>query len=276
MTAANSIGRELAGELGFQLLAAWLEHDLAIPEVERGNEHVAVGHLARSLAMFRAISDLPAQARCCTSLSYVHSRLDNLDESLTWAQEALALSLQTANKTIEGISHLALARHYTLRGDYDLGRVSFDRCINLAKESGNLRSLAKRYQIAGESYLTAEQHQLAVEALRAALDVFHKIGDGNAVAECHLSLATSHRETGNYPDAVSSIEVGLQLARAYANNQREGRILIELGQVRAAQGDLPAAHASWSQAAALLHPISHNDEAIALQLIAGSGGVVDN
>ena len=37
MCVTDGVGRELAGELGFQRLAAWLEHDLAIPDVERGN-----------------------------------------------------------------------------------------------------------------------------------------------------------------------------------------------------------------------------------------------
>ncbi len=267
MYVIDGVGREVAGTLGFQRIAAWLEHDLGIPDVERGNYDVAVNHMLQSLAMFRAISDLPGQARCCSSLSYVHSKLGNLDESLSWAQQALALSLRIGDQSIEGISHLALGRLHTLRGDYDLGRQSFDVSIDLAKDSGNLRSLAKRYQIAGQSYLTAGQHRLAAEALMAGLEVFHQIGDGNALAECHQNLATFHRETGDCASAIRSAEEGLRFARSYANKQREGQILTELGQIHAAQGHLAAAHSVWQQAADLLRPISRHDEAAVRALL---------
>jgi tetratricopeptide (TPR) repeat protein/transcriptional regulator with XRE-family HTH domain len=272
MRATDGVGAELAGELGFERLAAWLEHDLAIPEVERSNDAVAVGHLRRSLAMFRAISDLPGQARCTSSLSYVESKLGNLDDSLAWAQEALALSIETGDETIEGISHLALGRLYTVGGDHSRGRLCFDLCIKLAKEAGNLRSLAMRYLVAGESYLTTGQHSAAAEALLAGIDVFNEIDDRGPLAECHLDLAILHRETGDYDEAVRNAEVGLRIARRYTDTHREGRILIELGRIHAAQSNLRDAHTHWQQAAVLLHPISPNDEAVALRLL----GAVDN
>ncbi|WP_246486546.1 hypothetical protein [Kribbella qitaiheensis] len=41
MRAADLIGREIAGKLGYARLAAWLEHDLAIPAVEHGSFELA-------------------------------------------------------------------------------------------------------------------------------------------------------------------------------------------------------------------------------------------
>ncbi len=103
-------GRELATELGHQRLAAWLEHDLAIPDVEHGELEPARAHLLQSHAMFLATGDLPGQARCSSSLSFVHGKLGLLDEAMTWAEEALTLSRQIGDQTVVGVSELALGQ----------------------------------------------------------------------------------------------------------------------------------------------------------------------
>jgi tetratricopeptide (TPR) repeat protein/transcriptional regulator with XRE-family HTH domain len=264
-------GREVAGELGFERLAAWLEHDLGIPDVEHGDFELAYGHLLPSLALFRDISDSAGQARCCSSLSYVCTKLDRLDEALTWAEEALAISQQIGDITLEGISYLALGRLRSLRGDHQLARQSFDRSIALARKTENLRSLAKRHQIAGQAYDSAGHHGEAVSSLLESLEIFTQIGDGNAQAESLQALATIHLETGRYQEAIDRAEAALHLARSYTNKQREGQILIDLGRIKAATGQLAQARDLWRQAADLLHPLSPNDEAAALALLTQHG-----
>ncbi|GAA0926346.1 hypothetical protein GCM10009554_06520 [Kribbella koreensis] len=262
MRAIDRIARDIAGDLGYERLAAWLEHDLAIPDAEGGDLEPSLDHLRAGLRMFQAIEDLPGQARCCTSLSYVLELMGRLDEALEWAEEALALSLRIGDQTVVGISHLALGRLHSRRGEYELARESFDLSLVLAEKSGNPRSLAKRLQIAGQAYMEAGHHVAAMEMERKSFDIFAQLEDGNAQAECLQHLATSSLALGDPVAAAEQAEAGLRLAHAIGNQQREGLLLIELGRIRAATGDRVAAETAWRQAATALHDFPH-DEAVA-------------
>ena len=275
MRIMNATGREIAGALGFERLAAWLEHDLAIPDAEQGDLEPARGHLIQSVTMFRSIGDVGGEARCCTSLSYVDGAMNRLDDALRWAEEALELSLRIGEQTVVGISHLALGKLRARRGEYELAQQSFDLSIALATESGNIRSLGKRYQTTGQSFLEAGQYHRALSPLLVSIDIFEQIDDTTSEAESQLLLGRSYRAGGNYAEAIARTETGLRLARAHTNKQREGQLLIELGLIHAAQGNLSTALDRWHEAAACLASVSPNDEAVALQLIADQAAAED-
>ncbi|NEA33826.1 helix-turn-helix domain-containing protein [Streptomyces sp. SID13031] len=268
MRTIGRIGRAIAGDLGYHRLTAWLEHDLGIPDVERGDLTPSIAHFRASLTMFQAIPDLAGQARCCTSLSYTLELMGQPEDALAFAQEALAISLKISDHSVVGISHLALGRLHSRRRDHDLARESFDLSLLLAEKSGNLRSLARRHQIVGQAYLEAGLHAAATDTLLKSFDIFARLEDGNAQAESLLGLATNYLALGDHPAAAERAEAGLQLARAYGNQQREGQLLIELGKIRASTGDVAAAAVAWRQAVTVLHAVFPNDQAAALELLA--------
>ncbi|MEU4394498.1 helix-turn-helix domain-containing protein [Kribbella sp. NPDC023855] len=272
MRTIGRLGREIAGELGYDRLAAWLEHDLAIPDVEHGHLESSLVHFRTSLEMFNSIADLPGEARCCTSLSYVLELMGRLDEALRWAEEALQVSARIDDQSVVGISHLALGRLHSRRGEFELATESFALSFRLAEKSGNPRSLAKRHLIAGEAYQEAGFHAASSEVLRKGFDLFEQLKDGNAQAECLQHMASNSLATGNHTAATEQAEQGIRLARAYGNQQREGLLLIELGKIKVATGDLAAGVAAWRQAVGVLHPLFPNDEAAARALLAEYGG----
>ncbi|ADB34229.1 transcriptional regulator, XRE family [Kribbella flavida DSM 17836] len=268
MRAAYAAGREIAGELGYGQLMAWLEHDLAIPDAEVGNFRAALSHLEASLDLFRTIGDLPGQARACTSLSRVLEQLGQVDEAVTRGEEALSLSQEIGDETIEGISYLALGNLYLRRGDTVRAGRSFNRAIALSHASGNLRSTAKRYHVAGQAYQQAGLHQQAIEFHAKGIEVYSAIGDVNSRAESYKDLAAIHLQLGEARTAKAHAETGIRLARGHGNVPREGELLIELGRIAQATGDLEAARTHWQLAATLLHSQSSRDESIALALLA--------
>ncbi|MEV8375786.1 helix-turn-helix domain-containing protein [Kribbella sp. NPDC056861] len=268
MRTIDRTGRQIAIELGYDRLAAWLEHDLAIPDAERGDLVTSLAHLRASLTLFRATSDLAGQARCCTSLSYVLELLGELDEALVCAEEALALSQRIGDQSVVGISYLAMGRLHSRRGELELARESFDLSLVLAEQSGNPRSLAKRQQIVGQAYLEAGSTAEAGLMLSRSIDGFGLLKDGVAQAESLQQLAITYLAVGDHSAAAEQAEAGLRLARAYGNHQREGLLLIVLGKICAATGDLAAATSAWRQASAVLQSGFPNDEAAASQLLA--------
>jgi transcriptional regulator with XRE-family HTH domain/tetratricopeptide (TPR) repeat protein len=267
MRVIDQVGREVAAELGFDRLAAWLEHDLAIPDVERGELEPSQTHLLRSLELFRAIPDLAGQARCCSSLSHITELMGRLDEAVEWGEQALALSLRIGDQSVEGISYVALGTLHVRRGEHEMAKQRFDLSIALAEKAANLRSLSRRYQYVGQAYLGGGLNALAEQALLKSLDVLAELDDQNAAAETLQHLAANHLAVGDHAAATGRAEAGLQLARANGNKLREGRLLIVLGRIEAVTDDLSAARSLWQQAAALLRPLSPNDESVALQLL---------
>ena len=267
-----SIGRTVAGDPGLERLAAWLEHDLAIPDTEQGLFETAHRHLLRSLEMFRADGDEGGQARSYSSLSHVCERMGSVDEALNWAQEGLALSRRIGDETVEGISYLALAGLHVRRGDHAKASHYFDLSIGLAERAGNLRSVAKRHQNIGRAYLDAGLIDAATASLITGLRLFEQTGDRGSLFQIRLELATIHLMTADFEVAKQHAEAGLLDARASGDTRCEGQLLTVLGQIQSAQGDRPAAHFAWKQAAALLHAVSPSDEAAALELLNQSDG----
>jgi tetratricopeptide (TPR) repeat protein/transcriptional regulator with XRE-family HTH domain len=268
MRTLNTIGRRIAGDLGHQRTAAWLEHDLGIPAAERGELELSLRHLQAALEMFREIDDVAGEARCSSSVSHVLEQLGRLDEAVQPAERALELSQQIGDQTVEGISYLALGSLYNRRGETVLADRAFNRAFALAGVSGSRRSMARRYQVASDSYRRAGLMSRAFELMELAATVFQELSDETAESDSHSYLAAMSITMGDTDRARVHAEAAVDLSRSAGNSQREGEALIELGQVERATGDLAAARRHWRTAVELLHPQSAPGEAVARRLLA--------
>ena len=257
----------LAEQLNLSLMAAWLEHDSAIPEVENGDLESARSHLDRSLQMFRSLSDLVGQARCCSSLSHVLERLGRTDEALEVSNRALALSQQLGDSTVEGVSYVAIGSLRNRLGDFAQADQAFAQSLLLAEQSGDARSFAKRHLNAGISHLASRRIDRAVESLFASIEMGQQLGDGNVESESREMLAIALAIKGDLAAAEQHAEVGLQLARKYKNRVREGRLLVELAKIRAASGEPARATDLLLEAATVLHGVSASYEQVANHLL---------
>lgn len=249
-------------------LAAWLTHDQAIPEVEHENLAAAREHLARSFEMFRLAADEAGQARASSSLCHVLEQIGDLDEALRWGQQAVLIGQRIGDPTLEGVGRLALGKVHNRRADRQAAEQAFEESIALARATGDGRSIAKRHQIAGESYLACRFYDPAVRLLLKGHQVFQELGDDSGQAECLRPLALTYAAMGEKATAEKYLVEGLRLTRAIGNRFREGQLLIELGKLRSAAADLSEASQYWSEAIATLHGVSPRDEAIASRLLA--------
>jgi transcriptional regulator with XRE-family HTH domain/tetratricopeptide (TPR) repeat protein len=256
---------ETAQRASLPLMAAWLQHDGAIPDVEVGDLGPARIQLGKALEMFRAVNDLAGQARCCSSLSHVLERQGKTEEALAMINEALTLSRRLANNSIEGVTYLALAWLLNRLGRFDEADDAFAQSIGLAKQAADYRSLAKRYLNAGISHVAVGRYDAAVGALHKSFEQAGGFGDGNAQAEVEEVLAMAFACQGRFGLAEDHARSGLQKARAFRNRLREGRLLLQLARITAAAGDLDRARAFVAEALPILHVASAKLEAEAIQ-----------
>ncbi|TCC09910.1 XRE family transcriptional regulator [Kribbella soli] len=252
---------------GLQLMAAWLEHDSAIPEVETGSLEAAANHLLRALELFRAIPDLHGQARCCTSAAHVLGRLDRVVEAIELATEGLEISRQLADTTVEGVSYLALGGLYDRNGDYALADDAYRRGIALAEASGDLRSVAKRYLSTGFSHLLVGRTDDALEPILQGLEVARRGKNKELQSQALQHLAAVFALRGEYRKAHETVEEAIDLIRPLGNRVRLGYFTLELGRIGLAAGQFTAAARYLQDSIEILHDLSPHLEIAARELL---------
>jgi tetratricopeptide (TPR) repeat protein/transcriptional regulator with XRE-family HTH domain len=257
----------LAESHGLKRMAAWLQHDKAIPEAENGDVAVAIGWILKSLAMFRDIGDLPGQARCSSSLAYLLGLLDRMDESLEYGQAALDLSRAIGDSTLEGVALTALGTLYDRVGEFTQADEAFAQGLALAERSGDTRSAFKRYLNAGFAHLQSGRYQDAVLLGQQSLRVAEQTGDAIFRCESHHLLLVANAASGDYEEARAHLDAAFPLAQASHDLFREGRLYVELARIEAAQGKRSAAIDHLESATALLHNTFAGPEAEAQALL---------
>ena len=258
---------ELAEQRGLAAVAAWLEHDRAIPEAENGDLDIALAHLANALQRFRRLSDLTGQARCCTSLGHVLEQLGRLDEALDFTRQALALSLQIGDATIEGVSFVALGVLHNRLGQLAEAEDAFAQSIRLAEDSGDHRSLAKRYLNIAKSHVATGQIERALPSVFSSIEVAERSGNSNAESEARELAAVVYARLGEFATAAQHARSSLQLTRTVRNRLREGRVLFQLGRIMALEGKHTEAIDVLSQATEVLRDASPKIQREAVELI---------
>ncbi|TCC39264.1 XRE family transcriptional regulator [Kribbella sindirgiensis] len=258
----------VAGALAHQrrAVAAWLQHDAAIPEAENGDIATAADWIATALTMFREIGDLSGQARCCSSLAYLLGVLDRIDEALEYGEEALSLSRSIQDDTLEGVSLTAVGGLYNRRGDFERADRAFADAIALAVRSDDTRSTFKRYLNSALSHLRVGRYHDAALQAATSLGVAEQIRDEVAQAEAHHLMALALAAQGDYEAARDSTGTALHFAARARDAIREGRLHLDLARINAARGDSSEALGNLGDAIAKLHGLSAIHEADARDL----------
>ncbi len=258
---------QVAESAGMHSVAAWLQHDHAIPEVESGSLEIAADRLLRALEMFRAIPDHHGQARCCTSAAHVLGRLDRVAEAIELATEGLELSLQLGDTRVEGVAYLALGGLYDRNGDYGLADDAYRRGIAQAEASGDRRLVAKQHLSTGFSHVLVGRADDALAPILRGLEVAREAANKELESQALQHLAAVFAVRGEHRKAQQTVEEAIDLIRPLGNRVRVGYFTLELGKISLAAGDFTAAAAHLQEAADILHDLSPRLAAIAKELL---------
>ncbi|WP_350274091.1 NB-ARC domain-containing protein [Kribbella sp. HUAS MG21] len=257
----------IATTSGLHSMAAWLQHDRAIPEVENGSLETAAEYLLRALEMFRDLPDHYGQARCCTSAAHVLGRINRIPEAIQLAAEGLELSQQLGDTTVEGVAYVALGGLYDRSGDKARADDAFQRGIALAEVAGDLRSVAKRHLNAGFSHLLVGRLDEAVEPLRVSLQVARRAKNKELQSQSLHCLVAVYASQGEFRRAADLSEEAIELIRPLNNRLRLGYFTVELGKIYAAAGDHATAAQYLENAISLLENISPHLQTVAGDLL---------
>jgi tetratricopeptide (TPR) repeat protein/transcriptional regulator with XRE-family HTH domain len=221
--------------------AGWLEHDRAIPEIEQGDFEEGRRRVTRSFGLFEQAGNLDAMAVASTSLSFVHERLDLLDEAILWAERGLAYAVQAGNNHVIGTSHLALGRLYNRAGRVDDAERTFAAGFELAGD--NRRVVARRRMIAAASYLDRADYERGIDHLVVARHLYRELDEPNGLAETLEFLVQALTALGRHSGARETALEALQLAEGTRDTYRQARVLGVLATVEEATGRIAEADA---------------------------------
>jgi tetratricopeptide (TPR) repeat protein len=248
--------------------AGWLEHDRAIPEIEQRDFPDGRIRVTRSFELFEKAGALEGMAVCATSLSYLHERLDGLNEAIGWGERGLALAGRVGNTKFVGTSHLALGRLYNRVGRTEEAAAAFRTTFDLA--AGNRRLQARRRMIAAASYLDRADHQHGIDHLVVAKDLYRNLDEPNGLAETLEFLGQALTALGRHGEARAAAQEALHLAEGRHDTFRQAMALGVLATVEDADGRTAEADALRRRAIALFEAdnVPHAAEALRTLLTA--------
>ncbi|GAA0926355.1 hypothetical protein GCM10009554_06530 [Kribbella koreensis] len=229
----------------------WLEHDRAVPDVEQGHLELARERLLRSLDHFEAAHHVPGIARCCSTLSHVCERLDQLDEAIEWGEHGLKLAHEAGDLDVLGTNHLALGVLYNRVGRTVEAAAAFKASFDLAEAAGNVRSLARRHRLVATSYLAAGSRDQGIEHLNVAIRLYNDLDDPSGLALAYLFLSRAEVDGRNYQQAERTAQEGLRLAKLHDDTYCQGWLLVNLAAIQDATARPTAARQARLQAIAI-------------------------
>ncbi|PSP80127.1 hypothetical protein BRC81_02755 [Halobacteriales archaeon QS_1_68_20] len=177
----------------------------------RGRTYVAAGLVDEAQAEFERLEEL------------VDESGDELDESA--ATELVVESLQ-------GQSDVARQR-----GDLDDAEAHARRALELARETGDDRAVARSLRDLGRVAEERGDLDEAEERLTESLETFESLGARQAVAATLADLGSVAEERGDFDEAIEYHEQSLAARRAVGDERGEATCLRRLGAIAAERGE---------------------------------------
>ena len=212
----------------------------------------------QAVAAFRAAGDLPGLARALVRRTVEHRFVGHYTESLTDAEEALAIT--------EGAEHLRDIRAEALRAKglsiARLGRVSegvqwLTQSLEEYRFLGDDPSVAMLCMDLGVAYMSMGHHDQALTCYRHALD--HWYQENNVVQQANVlnNLGVLEHLRGDYEGAIKLLEEALGCAKESDHVRMKALALASIGDLYRDLAALEAAQGAYSQARDIARSIDY-------------------
>lgn len=220
--------------------------------VKSGEIYRKAGDFNRAIDAFRLawgfarkMGDKEEEANCLLSLGLLYWNIDMLKESIEKYEHALQLTQQHKLKiklkecqiAIEIYRLYSVGKKYRSKGKYQRSINTFQRAIDLARETGNkeheercLRSLSVT---CWELKDFKKYFSLNEKALKIAQHLNHKKNEGR----CLYNIGLFYQQMDNYFKALDCYEEALMIAKSLKNKKSQSACLNNIGSIYLDMGD---------------------------------------
>ena len=186
----------------------------------------------------RQVPNTQAKARILTLLGYSQRALGRPGRALAFHQAALESARTVGDRRCEIANLNHLSRTQVAQEDYDAATEASQRALILARQTGDRLGEANALANLGYSELfkaqqslpDPDQYEPILNYLEQGLALSERVGDRPSEAICANSLGIGRVKLGQYADAVTALQRGLQIAQAIGDLSLQGLNYAYLGE----------------------------------------------
>ncbi len=190
---------------------------IQIGEVEKvlGNPEDAEKSYKAALALERDIGDKSGLAITLMDLStLLDETFGRANEALPLLQEALTITRETGDRSMEARALNNLGATYLARGQYSDAQTYFERALEIRQQAQSPQETADTLHNLGDTFTKMGRYDLALQRYMSALDLRRKSGDARDAALASYGIGTIFDYQGRYGSAVKSKGEALQAFRS--------------------------------------------------------------
>ena len=250
--------------------------DIGTLYLDRGQFDPALAKFKESLQIQRDANDETYQALCLNNIGNVYLARGESEDALTYFQQALQLreKLNTPGEIAETLGNLGVTN--VNLGQYDDATKAYMRALDLYRKSGDNHGAALESQSLGLMFQTQGRIGPAISALQDAVKGLRDAGDrGLQLAQAENDLAGALARAGRGSESGKLLDEAQMTARDLRSEPLNIALLNTDGEVKFYRGDLPAAHAAYTQAQKQLSRSSDADAQLTTRLNLGKIAVAE-
>jgi predicted ATPase/DNA-binding CsgD family transcriptional regulator len=226
-------------------------HALALAKYSLDQQQEAIPLAKEALRLAHALKQKPLAAKTLNLLGNAHRNLDALEKALEYFQEAKSLAKECGDTATYAASVNNIGLLHKHFGRYDKAGLCHQEALHLARILED-----KIYQalfINNIALLSAPKERIPL--LEEALELLRQVGDSKRMSLSFINLADAHYWLGNYQQAVNYSEEGLACAKQAGDRLNAALNLNNLGILARQQGDLPRAESYFREALELFRAV---------------------
>lgn len=198
-------------------------YDDTLAEVSKGEE-IVEDHLERG--------------RLLHQRAYILMRRGDYDKAIEMCNGILAMlgGIPKSEKEV-GSVHDTLGSSYHKKGDHAVALEHYNKCLEIAKTTGDLRKVGTVYNNIGNVYGDRLQNDKCKEYYDKALSIFEKLGDKQGISVILGNTGAIYHSIGDVEKALEYYERSLRMAEAIGDQRMVSGDLGNLGATYFSLGD---------------------------------------
>jgi len=198
-------------EIGSRRGEAATIYNIGLVYYEQGEIDRALPYIRQALAMARETANRAGEAMCLYRLGLASEDLGELDQALQHLSDALALYHSIGDRRREAIALVCLGRIHARRSEFDQAFDHYQRALPLAQATTHPWGEAFTHKHLGDAWAACGAPLLALEQYRAALVLYHSLGQHVWRARTLVAMAETLDAVGRLPEARDTIDEALSV-----------------------------------------------------------------
>ncbi|HZY45669.1 MAG TPA: tetratricopeptide repeat protein, partial [Anaerolineae bacterium] len=206
----------------------------------------------QALTLYRELGDRAGEAQCLRRLGWVAGDLGDLSLARDYQHAALALyrEIGDRNGEVRALNMLAISSL-----DYADQRAYEEEALDIARAIGSRDGQALMYGNLSAVYNALGLYSTARDYVERGVQIYRELESKSYLANGVMGLADLHLIKGEYDQVEPLLTEARSLAEASDDPKTVGTYWLQLGRLRLAQGQAPAAHAAFEKFDELAHQL---------------------